>query len=157
MAHGLSGGDPGIEELKRFAATHQLGPLLSCRKDHATLRNALPESLRQDCQEGYVRQWLTIGSLVHHLHQLHLAFSGSGRDFLLLKGPYLAERFYGDLGRRRFEDQPTNRPYALWSYRLALYDMLRSIALAQLLLSAPIRVLFAWMNQYPRRGARWLS
>ena len=38
---------------------------------------------------------------------------------------------------------PTNRPRAIWSYRLRLYDMPRSISLLHFLVAAPVRtVLF---------------
>lgn len=103
-AQDLDRGEPSIEELTRFASIHRMAPMLSRRTDHPSLRRAVPKTLRHQWQEAYVREWLANGALMQHLHRLQQAFSSTGRSFLLLKGPYLAERFYGDLAQRHFED-----------------------------------------------------
>ncbi len=60
--------------------------------------------LRQSWQDTYVRQWLANQVLLYRLRGIRLAFTEAGIDVLLLKGPYLAKRFYGDLAQRSFED-----------------------------------------------------
>jgi len=102
--HGLSHGTPDVAELTRFATAHQLGPLLFRRTDHPALQAMLPNSLRQKWQETYVRQWLAGEKLIGQLHRLQQAFSNSGKEFVLLKGPCLAQGFYGDLAQRKYED-----------------------------------------------------
>ena len=103
-ARDLRRGVPTVAELTRFAAVHRLGPLLSQAADHSALRRFLPEALRQSWQDTYVRQWMANQLLLYKLRGIPLAFSEAGTDFLLLKGPYLAHRFYGDLAQRTFED-----------------------------------------------------
>ena len=103
-AQDITHGMPHIAELTRFAAAHDLGPLLSQRTDHPALRHSLPEVLRQSWKSAYVSRWLANQRLVYWLRGLRLAFSEAGIDCLLLKGPHLAERFYGDLAQRTFDD-----------------------------------------------------
>ena len=102
--YGLDRGTPTAEQLAQFAATHHLGSLLWPRTDSIRFRNILPETLRNQWQQAYVRQWLANNNLARDLHRLHQAFIRTGKSCILLKGPYLAERYYGDLAQRRFED-----------------------------------------------------
>ncbi len=102
--HGLSHGVPGITELAHFTATHQLGPVLSRRTNHPALQAILPEPLRQTWQDAYVKQWLAGEKMLGQLHRLQQAFSKRGKQFVLLKGPGLAQGFYGDPAQRKYED-----------------------------------------------------
>ncbi len=102
--HGLNCGTPTAEQLAQFAATHHLGPLLWPRIDSSAVRDSLPETLRNQWQQAYVRQWLANSNLARDLHRLHQAFTRTGKNVILLKGPHLATSYYGDLAQRKFED-----------------------------------------------------
>ena len=52
----------------------------------------------------YREQWGRTEKLIRELSILGKRFREAGQDFILLKGPYLASRFYGDVDRREIHD-----------------------------------------------------
>lgn len=103
-AHDLDRGAVHTAEVEQFAKAYRLGPLLARRGDIPELRCRLPDPLFATWQDAYVRQWLANESLLQAFHGIRRSFVAAGEAFLLLKGPHLAQRFYGDLGERMYED-----------------------------------------------------
>ena len=52
----------------------------------------------------YLEQWGRTEKLMRELSILGKRFREAGQDFILLKGPHLASRFYGNVDRREIQD-----------------------------------------------------
>lgn len=103
-AHDLDRGVVHAADVEQFAHTYRLGPLLARRCDVPELRHRLPDRLLATWKEAYVRQWLANESRLQSFYEIRRSFIAAGEEFLLLKGPHLAQCFYGDLGERVYED-----------------------------------------------------
>jgi hypothetical protein len=68
------------------------------------LVTALPSRLRDSTRLLHIRQWARSERLARELAELHEACDRLGVDILCLKGPLLAERFYGDIDARAMAD-----------------------------------------------------
>jgi hypothetical protein len=68
------------------------------------LRSALAPHCLEQLQEGQRRQQARQQALGKALIGLAERFGAAGQPFILLKGPYLASRFYGDVLGREFVD-----------------------------------------------------
>lgn len=97
-------GVPSVDDIERFASAHRLAPLLWHRTAAPAWRERLPSRLRETWETAYVRQWIANESLLASLDEIRLAFAARGEPLVLLKGPALALRFYGDIGERMYED-----------------------------------------------------
>jgi len=93
-----------LEGFKDFITTHQLrGYVYSVLADSPT-RKAFPQDLVDHLQSSYIRQRTKNEKMIRELKLLSSTFSRAGQEFILLKGPYLAKRFYGGIDRRVFWD-----------------------------------------------------
>ncbi len=93
-----------FEAFKDFMATHQLrGYVYSVLAD-SPAREAFPPDLVDHFQSAYIRQRTKNEQMISELKLLSSTFSRAGQEFILLKGPYLAKRFYGGIDRRAFWD-----------------------------------------------------
>lgn len=93
-----------LEGFKDFITTHQLrGYVYSVLADSPT-RKAFPRDLVDHLQSSYIRQRTRNEEMIRELKLLSSTFSRAGQEFILLKGPYLAKRFYGGIDRRVFWD-----------------------------------------------------
>ncbi len=68
------------------------------------LRDRLPAAALDALAARHAQQVERTATLVRELEVLAERFSAAGLPFLLLKGPYLAARFYGDVLGREFVD-----------------------------------------------------
>ncbi|MFI5394681.1 MAG: nucleotidyltransferase family protein [Candidatus Binatia bacterium] len=93
-----------LDTFLEFAVAHQLSIVVLGAIQESPLCDAFPprgvEVLRRKCREQGARSRL----LLRELERLADRFEAAGQRFLLLKGPYLAARFYGDAHRREFVD-----------------------------------------------------
>lgn len=93
-----------LEGFKDFITTHQLrGYVYSVLADSPT-RKGFPQDLVDHLQSSYIRQRTRNEEMIRELKLLSSIFSRAGQEFILLKGPYLAKRFYGGIDRRVFWD-----------------------------------------------------
>ena len=68
------------------------------------LRSGFPEPALDKLGPLHLRQQTRNTILLDELRHLLLAFSAAGQEFILLKGLYLAEKFYGAIDRRALWD-----------------------------------------------------
>jgi len=92
------------DEFLRFAAANGLSVVVLRALENATLRAMfLPsaiELLEKRAQERADRSL----RLLRELDRIAEIFAAAGQRFMLLKGPYLAKRFYGDSQGREYSD-----------------------------------------------------
>lgn len=96
-------GTPTSAQIEALARRHRLGPLLFGHLDEP-LRRVLPRRLQEQWREDYTRRWLANEDLVRRMGAVlaHPPFDQG--EWMVLKGPHWAERFWGDLAHRAFED-----------------------------------------------------
>jgi hypothetical protein len=97
-----SGGDP--EGFLSFCARHGLTGYVYRTLTELDLLTALPPRLRDSTRLLHIRQWARSERLARELAELHEACDRRGVDILCLKGPLLAQRFYGDIDARAMAD-----------------------------------------------------
>ena len=68
------------------------------------LRPLFPGELIESFKASYLEQWTKNERLLKEIGSLSELFDGAGRDLIFLKGPFLAERFYGNIDRRAISD-----------------------------------------------------
>lgn len=97
-------GAPPAADFVRFIERNHLAWYLVNLVDTSGLRPAFAahdlERIERATEARRVRQ----GLLIEELARLGSAFRQHGLDLILLKGPYLAQRFFGDARRRGFLD-----------------------------------------------------
>jgi len=64
----------------------------------------LDQGFLRSLKQGYVHQWAQTQRLLQSLQTLSDLLGDVGQEFLLLKGPYTADRFHGDVSARAFTD-----------------------------------------------------
>jgi hypothetical protein len=92
--------DRTIEELER---NHLAGVLYSLLAAAARL-DLLPEQCLRRGKDFYLRQWLRSERLLLELGDLIVALARREQPVMILKGAYLAQRYYGASDRRASED-----------------------------------------------------
>jgi len=93
-----------LDQLCENAAIHGLSVVLLRALAGSPLRAKLSRVQLQMLEERRARQEERSTALLEALATLAQRFSSDGQEFLLLKGPYLATRFYGDVRGREFVD-----------------------------------------------------
>lgn len=97
-------GDFDFDCFQRFVARSQLrGYIYSVLAD-STVRSAFPARLVDDLRSSYARGKKKGEDLLRELTLLSSKLTVAGQEFILLKGPYLAARFYGGIDRRTYWD-----------------------------------------------------
>ena len=87
-----------------FIATNQLSGCLYSLLVTSPAGKWFPEQTLERLKSSYLRQQTRNAILWDELRRLRSAFSAHGQEFVLLKGLYLAERFYGSIDRRALWD-----------------------------------------------------
>jgi hypothetical protein len=70
----------------------------------SAVREALPRAFWEQQRRFSLRQWVTQEILVRELAHLSSLLAAAGHEFISLKGPCLAARFWGGIDRRTFSD-----------------------------------------------------
>lgn len=94
------------ERVARFAqlvASHGLQLFVFSELMRSPVRASLPRPWLDELKAAYVAQWAAQDRLVHGLTELSSMLAGR-HEFILLKGPYHALRFFGGVSRRQFAD-----------------------------------------------------
>lgn len=92
------------DDFIRFIDRHHLRLHVSSLLERSGLRPLLPRGWLNQLETFSLRQRAKQEGLVRELLQLSAFFTAAGQEFILLKGPYLAERFFGGIDRRAFSD-----------------------------------------------------
>jgi hypothetical protein len=93
-----------LDMLAETAAAQGLSVVLLRALDGSPLRTALSSPHIETLEGRRRRQETRAQILLEALTGLAERFASAGQPFVLLKGPYLAARFYGDVGGREFVD-----------------------------------------------------
>lgn len=91
-------------EAESFIVGEQLAAFVWAELDRLEALESLPVDTRRRFEAAFLRQWANAERLMRVLRELVDAFGEAGIEPMLLKGPYLAERYYGNLDRRPFGD-----------------------------------------------------
>jgi hypothetical protein len=92
------------DDFARFTSQHRLQLFVFSLLEGSPLRKSLPEPWREQLRVFSLRQWATQERLARELTHLSALLAAAGQEFILLKGPYLATRFFGGVDRREFWD-----------------------------------------------------
>jgi len=97
-------GAPSAVELVDFQLRHGLGFFLATQLQDSPVREVLPEGKVRHLEAFRAAQIGRQTALVLELEALSRLFQENGVEFILLKGPYLAHRYYEGVDRRFFGD-----------------------------------------------------
>jgi hypothetical protein len=100
----LAANTPPPEAFVTTIARHHLGPYLLAHLDDPVLRTAFDAGQLARLTGQMAAQRARQHALLDELERLAVRFVAAQRPFILLKGPYLAERFFGGADRRHFAD-----------------------------------------------------
>ena len=92
------------DDFIRFVEQHWLQLLVFPLLNGSPARKWLPRKCFAELKAYSVRQWATQERLIRELFGISTLLKAAGHEFMLLKGPYLAERFFGGIDRRPFSD-----------------------------------------------------
>lgn len=87
-----------------FVERHNLQLLVFSLLAGSPVRQSLPQEYLRELKRFALQQWVRQETLVRELMQLSTLFAAAGQPFILLKGAYLATRFFGGIDRRPFYD-----------------------------------------------------
>ena len=93
-----------FDSLYDFIAQHQLRGTVYPILANSPVCEAFPSDLIDRLESFYSRQRAKNEQMIRELKLLSSAFSRAGQGFILLKGPHLAQRYYGSLDSRVFWD-----------------------------------------------------
>ena len=88
----------------QFVTRHRLQLLVFSLLDGSPVRQSLSPQWLDELKRFSLRQWAAQETLVRELAQVSTLLAAAGQEFILLKGPYLATRFFGGVDRREFWD-----------------------------------------------------
>jgi len=100
----LAARGPDFTGFGDLLAKHQLREFVYSALAASPAADTLPPALTDSLKRAYIRQRARIEQMLGELKLLSSTLSLAGQEFILLKGPYLAKRFYADLDRRAFWD-----------------------------------------------------
>lgn len=81
-----------------------IGPLLYKKLPLLTNSSQMPEAVRTKLQQAYYRTFSRSTILYEHFRKIAEAFTSQDIQIIALKGVYLSERLYQDIGLRQFSD-----------------------------------------------------
>lgn len=93
-----------VASFQHFAAHHQLSGYLHTRLADAPVRDRFPEAFLESLHTHHRKLLRRNPRLLNVLKELTEQFRAAGLDAIVLKGLYLADRFYHRLDRRTFWD-----------------------------------------------------
>lgn len=109
LANDRSASDVGLARVEAttwsaFVATNHLQPFVLTRLATLDLFDSVPESVVAEFERQLDQRRRRQRELVNDLEQVSTTLEADGIGVLVLKGPYLAQRFFGDIGQRIFGD-----------------------------------------------------
>jgi hypothetical protein len=87
-----------------FIEKHNLQLQLFSLLNGSPVRKLLPQKWLGELKNFSLNHWVRQERLVRELMQVSTVFAAAGQEFILLKGAYLATRFFGRIDRRPFFD-----------------------------------------------------
>lgn len=100
----LKSEDMDFVSFNKFAWGNHIAGTLYSILSVSELRTLFPRELLEGFKASYLEQWTKNERLLKEISSLSEIFDGAGTDVIFLKGPFLAERFYGNIDRRAISD-----------------------------------------------------
>ncbi len=100
----LRSGSVERDKFLMFVKRHHLQLVLFFLLDGSPVRQWLPQDVLRELKSFAVSHWARQEKLLRELLHLSTLFGAAGQDFILLKGAYIATRFFGGIDRRPFFD-----------------------------------------------------
>jgi hypothetical protein len=100
----LRSGSVERDEFFIFVKHHHLQLVLFFLLDGSPVRQWLPQEYLRELKRFSLQQWARQEALARELVAVANVFAAAGQEFILLKGAYLAIRFFGGIDRRPFFD-----------------------------------------------------
>jgi hypothetical protein len=91
-------------EFAQFLNRHRLQLFVCSLIGGSPVQKWLPAQWVDELRAFSLKQWATQERLLRELEGITSLLGAAGHEFILLKGPYLATRFYGGMHRREFSD-----------------------------------------------------
>ena len=88
----------------KFIWDNQLAGNLYSLLINSELRALFPDILIDKFKPSYLKQWIKNERLIREIEFLSELVNKGGIEVIFLKGPFLAERFYGNIDRRSIAD-----------------------------------------------------
>jgi hypothetical protein len=92
------------DDFRRFLTQHRLQLFVFSILEGSPVRKLLPREWLDELKKFSLQQWSRQERLVRELGKLSTLLTTAGYEFLLLKGPHLAARFFGRIDRREYWD-----------------------------------------------------
>lgn len=92
------------EEFLAFCQRHQIAPYVWSLIEETEFAENLEPRVRKGFQLAQLDQWQLSEHLLRELRRLSARFQERGLEFISIKGPYLAQRFFGGIERRAYTD-----------------------------------------------------
>lgn len=93
-----------LNGFREFVTRHHLSGYVYLILADSPAQQAFPPDFIDYLRSSYTRQRTKNDRMLKELKLLSSILSSAGQEFILLKGPYLAKRFYGGIDRRIFWD-----------------------------------------------------
>lgn len=93
-----------VRRFARFVGAHGLRTFVHCELAASPVRDTLPKWWIDQLAQAHATRAAAQDRLTRELDDLAARLDEGGHEFILLKGPYSATRFYGALDRREFAD-----------------------------------------------------
>ncbi len=97
-------GEIDFEDFRSFLVRNKLSGFAYSIIHNARLKEAFPPAVMECLKYSYIEQWSRNELLLKEIGLLNEIFIKEGRDVIFMKGPFLAEHFYGDIGARMISD-----------------------------------------------------
>jgi Uncharacterised nucleotidyltransferase len=91
-------------EFAQFLRRHRLQLFVCSLLGDSPLLKWLPREWVNQLKTFSLRQWAKQERLVRELVDISTCLEAASQEFILIKGPYLATRFFGEMNRREFSD-----------------------------------------------------
>ncbi len=92
------------DDFLAFCQRHQIAAYVWSLVEENDLAERFEPRVRNGLQRAQLDQWQRSERLLRDLQRLSADFDKAGLEFIALKGPYLAQRFFGGIDRRAFSD-----------------------------------------------------
>jgi hypothetical protein len=93
-----------FDEFRAFTNRHQLSGFLYLQIRSGPLETVLPPDFLEQLGERYAMQRLRCDDILREVADIYDVFQAAHTPVLFLKGPFVAQRFYGDVHRRCYMD-----------------------------------------------------
>lgn len=100
----LKSEDVDFVSFNKFAWGNHIAGTMYSILSVSELRTLFPRELLESFKASYLEQWTKNERLLNEISSLSEIFDWAGKDVIFLKGPFLAERFYGNIDRRAISD-----------------------------------------------------